>query len=69
MDKGTSYRTISFFSVIADTGEEPSSLHNSKHIKHMHAINPDTKHGYKTQHSTVTALQTLNNNCLKSNIQ
>ena len=33
------------------TGEEPSSLHNSKH----------TQHGYKTQHSTVTALHTVNN--------
>ena len=31
IDKGTSYRPISLLSVIADTGEEPSSLHNSKH--------------------------------------
>ena len=36
-DKGTSYRPISLLSVIADTGEEPSSLHNSKHTKHTHA--------------------------------
>ena len=36
-DKGTSYRPISLLSVIADTGEEPSSLHNSKHTKHAHA--------------------------------
>ena len=28
---------ISLLSVIADTGEEPSSLHNSKHTKHTHA--------------------------------
>ena len=36
-DKGTSYRPISLLSVIADTGKEPSSLHNSKHTKHAHA--------------------------------
>ena len=36
-DKGTSYRPISLLSVIADTGEETSSLHNSKHTKHAHA--------------------------------
>ena len=37
-DKSTSYRPISLLSVIAkDTGEEPSSLHNSKHTKHTHA--------------------------------
>ena len=36
-DKGTSYRPISLLSVIADTGEESSSLHNSKHTKHTHA--------------------------------
>ena len=36
-DKGTSHRPISLLSVIADTGEEPSSLHNSKHTKHTHA--------------------------------
>ena len=36
-DKGTSYRSISLLSVIADTGEEPSSLHNSKYTKHTHA--------------------------------
>ena len=32
------------------TGEEPSSLHNSKHTKHTHATR------VQTQHSTVTAL-------------
>ena len=36
-DKGTSYRPISLLSVIADTGEEPSSLHNSKHARRTHA--------------------------------
>ena len=37
-DKGTSYRPISLLSVMCkDTGEEPSSLHNSKHTKHAHA--------------------------------
>ena len=43
-----------------DTGEEPSSLHNSKHTKHAHANT-----GTKTQHSTVTALHTLNNTVAK----
>ena len=37
IDKGTSYRPIYLLSVSADTGEEPSSLHNSKHTKHAHA--------------------------------
>ena len=36
-DKGTSYRPISLLSVIAVTGEEHYSLHNSKHTKHTHA--------------------------------
>ena len=40
------------------TGEEPSSLPNSKHTKH-------TQHGYETQQSTVTALDTLNNTVAK----
>ena len=37
IDKGTSYRSISLPSGIADAGEEPSSLHNRKHTKHTHA--------------------------------
>ena len=41
-DKGTSYRPLSLLSVIADTGEEPSSLHNSKHTM---------QHGYIRQYS------------------
>ena len=57
--KGNAYMPISHLSVIADTGEEPSSLHNSKHTKHTHA------HRYKTQHSTVTAIHTLNNTVAK----
>ena len=57
-DKGTSYRPISLLSAIADTGEEPSSLHNSKHTK-THPCNTGTKH------STVTALHTLNNTVVK----
>ena len=36
-DKGTSYRPISLIIAKKDTGEEPSSLHNSKHTKHAHA--------------------------------
>ena len=60
-DKGTSYKPISLLSVIADTGEDPSSLHNIKHTKHTHA----TRVQNTTQHSTVTALHTLNNTVAK----
>ena len=61
IDKGTSYRPISLHSVIADTGYEPSSLHNLSNIP-----NTPTQHGYKTQHSTVTALHhTVNNSIAK----
>ena len=42
-----------------DTGEEPSSLHNSKHTKHTHATR------LQTQHSTVAVLHTLNNTVAK----
>ena len=50
-DKGTSYRPISLLSVIAKTLEK--SL-----LPYITAIIPNTpmQHGYKTQHSTVTAL-------------
>ena len=41
-----------------DTGEEPSSLDNSKHTKHTHATR------VQTQHSTVT-LHTLTNTVVK----
>ena len=55
-DKGTSYRPISLLSVIAKTLEK--SL-----LPYITANIPTTpmQHGYKTQHSTVTALHTLNN--------
>ena len=52
-DKGTSYRPIALLSVIANTLEE--SL-----LPYITANTP-MKHGYKTQHATVTALHTLNN--------
>ena len=59
-DKGTSYRPISLLSVIAKTLEK--SL-----LPYITANMPNTpmQHGYKTQHSTVTALHTLNNTVAK----
>ena len=59
-DKGTSYRPISLLSVIAKTLEK--SL-----IPYITANIPNTpiQHGYKTQHSTVTTLHTLNNTIAK----
>ena len=42
-----------------DTGDDPSSLHNSKHTKHTRAAR------VQTQHSTVTALHILNNTVAK----
>ena len=54
--KGTSYRPISLISVIAKTLE--------KSLLHYITVNiPNTpmQHGYKIQHSTVTAPHTLNN--------
>ena len=42
-----------------DTREGPSSLHNSNHT------NTPTQHVYKTQHSRMTALHTLNNTVVK----
>ena len=52
-DRGTSYRPISLLSVIAETLEK--SL-----IPYITAGMPNTpmRHGYRTQHSTVTALHT-----------
>ena len=60
LDNGTSYRPISLLSVIAKTLEK--SLH-----PYITANIPDTprEHGYKTQHSTVTAIHTLNNTVAK----
>ena len=57
IDKGTSYRPISLLSVIAKILEK--SLH--PYI----TTNTPTQHGYKTQHSTVTTLHTLNNTVAK----
>ena len=52
-DKGTSYRPISFLSVIADTGEECSSLHYRNHNKHTHAtqVQNTTLYSDGTTHS------------------
>ena len=53
IDKGTSYRPISLLSVIADTGEEPSSLNKCKHTKHSHAtwVQNTTLYSDGTTHS------------------
>ena len=61
-DKGTSYRPISLLSVIADTGEEPSSLHNSKHTKHTHAtrVQNTTLYSDGTTHTKNTVTKGLN---------
>ena len=57
IDTGTSYRTISLLSVNAKTLEK--SL-----LPYITAKTP-THHGYKTQHSTLTALHTVNNTIAK----
>ena len=56
IDKGTSYRPISLLSIIAKTLEK-------SFLPYITASIPNTpmQHGYKTQHSTVTALHTLYN--------
>ena len=59
-DKGTSYRPISLLSVIAKTLEKSLLPYITANIP----ITP-MQHGYKTQHSTVTALHTLNNTVAK----
>ena len=53
IDKGTSYRPISLLSVIAKTLKKSPLPYITS--------NTPTQHGYKTQHSTVTALHTVNN--------
>ena len=59
-DNGTSYRPISILSVIAKILEKSLfHFHNSKHTKHTHATQ------VQTQHSTVTALHTVNNTVAK----
>ena len=58
--KGTSYRPISLHSVIAKTLEKSLLPYITGNIP-----NTPTQHGYKTQHSTVTALHTVNNTVAK----
>ena len=58
--KGTSYRPISLLSVIAKTLEKSLLPYITANIP-----NTPMQHGYKTQHSTVTALHTLNNTVAK----
>ena len=59
-DKCASYRPISFFSVIAKTLEKSLLSYITANIP-----NTPMQHGYKTQHSTVTALHTLKNTVAK----
>ena len=59
-DKGTSYMPISLLSVIAKTLEKSLLPYITENIP-----NTPMQHGYKTQHSTVTALHTLNNTVAK----
>ena len=59
-DKGTSYRPISLLPVIANTLEKSLLPYITENIP-----NTPMQHGYKTQHSTVTALHTLNNTVAK----
>ena len=58
--KGPSYRPISLLSVIAKTLEKSLLPYITANIP-----NTPMQHGYKTQHSTVTALHTLNNSVEK----
>ena len=58
--KGTSYRPISLLSVIAKTLDKSLLPYITANIP-----NTPTHHGYKTQHSTVTAVHTLNNTVAK----
>ena len=60
IDKVTSYRPISLLSVIAKTLEKSLLLYITENIP-----NTPTQHGYKTQHSTVKALHTVNNTVAK----
>ena len=59
-NKDTSYRPISHLSVIAKTLEKSLLPYITENIP-----NTPMQHGYKTQHSTSTALQTLNNTVAK----
>ena len=60
INKGTSYRPISLLSVIAKSLEKSLLPYITANIP-----NTPTQHGYKTQHSTVTELQTLSNTVAK----
>ena len=59
-DKSTSYRPISFLSVIVKTLEKSILPYITANIP-----NTPKQHGYKAQHSTVTELHTLNNTVTK----
>ena len=59
-DKGTSHSPISLLSVIAKTLEKSLLPYITANIP-----NTPMQHGYKIQHSTVTALHTLNNTVVK----
>ena len=61
IDKGTSYRPISLLSVIAKTLVKSPLPYITANIP-----NTPTQHGYKTQHSTVKALHTVNNTVAKA---
>ena len=58
--KGISYRPISFLSVITKTLEKSLLHYITENIP-----NTPMQHGYKTQHSTVTALHRLNHTVAK----
>ena len=60
IDNGTSYRPTSHISVIAKPREKSLLPYITANIP-----NTSTQHGYKAQHSTVTALHTLNNTVAK----
>ena len=56
MNIGTSYRPISLLSVIANTLEKKLLLYITYNIPHI-----STQHGFKSNHSTITALHNKNN--------
>ena len=60
IDKGTSYKLIYLLSVISKTLEKNFLPYITTNIP-----NKPMEHGYKTHHSTVTALHTLNNTVAK----
>ena len=58
--KGISYRPISLLSVIAKTQEKSLLPYRTANIPNI-----QMQHGYKTQHSTMTTLHTLNKTIAK----